>query len=155
MQESKICLRSVFRPPEGQNSANTGKNCINFWRWSGYISMPHFNWFIPSMHSPSKARKPQFHLVFSSPEGRHWVNTGQNRITSGGGQDTSACHILGHSFHVFSLECSETSPDGWTDADQCYVPIPLRRQGQLRQGQWSRSYIKHIIQALHTTLVSW
>ena len=36
----------------------------------------------------------------------------ENQIISGGGQDTSACQILGHSFHEFSLECSETPPDG-------------------------------------------
>ena len=38
------------------------------------------------------------------------------------------------SFHVFSLECIETTPDGWmeaqTDYDQRYIPIRLRQQGQ-------------------------
>ena len=31
------------------------------------------------------------------------------------GQDTSACKISGHSLHVFSGKCPETSPDGRTD----------------------------------------
>ena len=40
---------------------------------------------------------------------------GHKLISSGDGQDTSACEISGHSLHAFSGKCPETSPDGRTD----------------------------------------
>ena len=81
-----------------------------------------------SFHAPPlEARKPKFHYVFWPPASQNWVSTGQNRINSGGGQDT-ACHISSHYFHVFSLKCAEISPDGRTDG-RTLCPHPISPTG--------------------------
>ena len=48
-------------------------------------------------------------------------NIGQNGIISTGGQDTSACHILGHYFNVFSLSCVYTGRN--RQRDSCAAKI--------------------------------
>ena len=50
-----------------------------------------------------------------APKEGKWTDRDHNLISSVGGQDTSACKILGHSLHAFSGKCPETSPDGRTD----------------------------------------
>ena len=90
-----------------------------FWRWSGYVSMQNFTLFPPCV-----LRKCQETPNLTRFTKSKWRQKKENQQTAtiiysvlvvGGGQDTSACKISGHSLHAFSGKCPETSPNGRTD----------------------------------------
>ena len=54
-----------------------------------------------------------------------------NLIILVGGQDSYACQISGHSCHVFSRQCLETSQDGQTNRWVVGKPVVHLRNGQL------------------------
>ena len=56
----------------------------------------------------TKSKLHQFQLIKGAPKGGNSRKCGQNLIGSEDGQDTLACQISGHSFHVFSRKCAET-----------------------------------------------
>ena len=108
----------------GHQKAQTGPilaKSKNFWRWSGYISMPHFRPFLPCVLF-TMLGNPNFSQFFWPPESQNWASTSHDKIISGGEQATSACHISGRSFHAF-LTCSDTPISlifcrvGWMLAD--------------------------------------
>ena len=82
---------SQIAPKMGQSNRPCPKP-NQFCRWSGY-NMPNFKPFCPWKVVPKWGKS---------------TDSGQNLITSEGGQDTSACPISGHSFQVFSTECTES-----------------------------------------------
>ena len=97
--------------------------------------MPYFGLW-PLYIFPGIAGNPDFTKFFWLPESLNWVNTCQNRLISGSGQATSACHISRHTCHAFFLECQETpNTVGRADerTDGCWptlCPLRLRRRGQ-------------------------
>ena len=70
---------------------------IYIWRWSGYISMPHFRPFLPwvLLRMP---RKSYFTIFFGHQKAEIGPVVAKNRFISAGGQDTSACRISSHLF---------------------------------------------------------
>ena len=88
-----------------------------FWRWSRYISMQNLRPFPPCIlrEMPGNPKFDPFHKVKIAPKFDKSTDRGHKLISSGDGQDTSACKISGHSLYAFSGKCPETSPDGRTD----------------------------------------
>ena len=73
--------------------------------WSWYPCMQNFRPFLMCSQNAWKVKLHKVVLASGGTKlGQHWPKS----IISGSFQDTSACHISGHSFHAFSLECSET-----------------------------------------------
>ena len=93
-----------------------------FWRWSGYISMPNFRLFLLCVlqKMPHKSKILTCFTVSNCAKMRT-SNCYQNSIISYGGKDTLACQISGHSFQEFSSLCqklnqssSEGLSHGWS-----------------------------------------
>ena len=100
--QNVVNMRNINRP---------WPKSIQYWSWSGYMSMPNFRIVLTCViqKMPRNPIYDQFNKSKILPKCGISTNHDNIQISSDSGQDTFACHILNHYFHALLQKCLDTS----------------------------------------------